>query len=193
MSNVDVAHICIPFSDDFSNLVRKYKKFAKLVIVHSSVPVGTCDKLGVVHSPVVGKHPNMEEGIRTFTKYFGGVNSKEAAKIFSKLGIKTEFYKEAKITEAMKLMSTTYYGLNIMIEKEIYAWCKKKHLPFDLVYTLNNIDYNRGYTLLGNPEFVRSNLKHVKGKIGGHCVINNLNLLKDFWLGDLLKKQNDKY
>lgn len=194
---VDVLHICIPYKTPISFVmaVNKYITYsaAKLVIVHSTVSVGTCDALGVVHSFITGKHPNLAEGIRTFTKYFGGKRAKEAAKIFSDLGIKTKVYKEARVTEAMKLISTTYYGLNIMIEKEIYTWCQENNLPFSEVYSENNKDYNRGYMELGNPEFVRPNLKHIEGKIGGHCIINNLNLLKKFWLGDLLKRRNRLY
>src|SRR3972149_3333833 len=82
--NVDVVHICIPYKNDkeFKDTVKLWKKFAKLVIVHSSVPVGTCDALGVIHSPVRGVHPNLEKGIRTFVKYFGGEKALEAADIF---------------------------------------------------------------------------------------------------------------
>lgn len=196
---VDVVHICIPYTKGLLNeakfdaTVRQWKGLSKLVIVHSSVPVGVCDALGVVHSFITGKHPDLEGGIRTFTKYFGGKNAKKASKIFSNLGLKTKVYKEARTTEAMKLISTTYYGLNIMIEKEIYAWCKENKLDFKAVYSENNKDYNWGYTELGNPEFVRPNLKHIEGKVGGHCIIPNLELIKGFWLGELLKKRNNTY
>ena len=192
---IDVVHICFPYTDKFKfyGEVADYQQIAPLVIVHSTVAVGVCDTLGVVHSFVTGKHPHLEEGIRTFVKYFGGKQADQAAKIFEDLGIKTKVYQYAGITEAMKLISTTYYGLNIMIEKEIYAWCQRKNLPFEEVYSENNRGYNEGYLKLGNPEFVRPNLKHIEGKIGGHCVINNLELIDDFWLADLLKKENEKY
>src|SRR3990167_1026525 len=193
--DVDVIHICIPYKNDkeFKDAVKLWQKFAKLIIVHSTVPVGTCDALGVVHSFITGKHPDLESGIRTFVKYFGGEKAQEAADVFEKLGIKTKVFKEARTTEAMKLISTTYYGLNIMIEKEIHIWCKENNLPFEEVYSENNRSYNKGYLELGNAEFVRPNLKHIEGGVGGHCIIQNLDLIKDFWLGELLKKQNEKY
>lgn len=181
---VDVVHICIPFTPDefnqdipFNLDVQMYKKLADLVIVHSTTPVGTCDRLDVVHSPVRGVHPNLAEGIRTFTKYFGGKRADEAAKIFSDMGIKTKTYPEAKITEAMKLWDTTQYGRLIMLEKEIHDWCVKNMIDFDAVYTEANKDYNQGYIKLGRPEVVRPWLSHMDGPIGGHCVVPNAKLL----------------
>ena len=176
--DVDVVHICIPYSRDFSIIVEAYQEVGKLVIVHSSVPVGTCDELGVVHSPVRGVHPELEKGIRTFVKYFGGKHAQKAAKIFQELGIKTKVYREAKTTEALKLWDTTQYGVLIMLEKRINKWCKENNINFDAVYTQANKDYNEGYMALNRPEVVRPYLKHIPGPIGGHCVMPNAKLLK---------------
>lgn len=175
---IDVVHICIPFSKDFKKEVLKYKRDYNLVIVHSTTPVGVCDALGVVHSPIIGKHPRLEKGIRTFTKYFGGKDAKKAAKIFSDLGIKTKVVKYASDTEAAKLWDTTAYGRMIMLEKEIHTWCKKNKRDFNLIYTEWTKMYNEGYTKLGMSNVVRPVLKHVEGPIGGHCVGNNSKLLK---------------
>ncbi len=175
---IDIAHICIPFSKDFVKTVRELKKQIPLVIVHSSVPVGTCDKLGVVHSPIRGVHPHLAKGIKTFVKYFGGRQAAKAAGIFKKLGIKTMVYKNAKTTEALKLWDTSQYGRLILLEKEIHAWCQKNKVDFDAVYTTANRHYNEGYVKLGRPEVVRPYLKHMPGPIGGHCVTPNAKLLK---------------
>lgn len=175
---VDVIHICIPYKKDFDGIVFGYKNFAKLIIVHSSVPIGTCDTLDVVHSPIRGVHPHLAEGIRTFPKYFGGKYAKKASNIFKKLGLKVKAFPKAKTTEALKLWDTTQYGRLIMLEKEIYKWCKENDVDFDIVYSTANKDYNEGYVKLGRPEVVRPYLKHIEGKIGGHCVLNNAKLLK---------------
>jgi UDP-N-acetyl-D-mannosaminuronate dehydrogenase len=176
-SEVDVIHICIPYSEKFKYLVEEYKGHSDLIIVHSTVPVGTCDALGVVHSPIRGVHTHLIEGIRTFVKYFGGKNAKKAAKVFSDLGIKTKVFKEARTTEALKLWDTTYYGKLIMIEKEIHTWCVKNNIDFDAIYREANKDYNEGYIKLGRPEVVRPYLKHMEGPIGGHCIRPNCKLL----------------
>lgn len=174
---LDVIHICIPYSEEFNAEVEKYKKLASLVIVHSTVPLGTCDALSVIHSPIRGVHPELELGIRTFIKYFGGDRAEEAAAIFRQQGIKTRTYSEAKITEALKLWDTTQYGILIMLEKEIHQWCEDNEVPFEVVYQQANIDYNDGYLKLGRPDVVRPFLKHMEGPIGGHCIIPNSKLL----------------
>jgi UDP-N-acetyl-D-mannosaminuronate dehydrogenase len=174
---VDVVHICTPYTDHFAELVRSYQPFGKMVIVHSSVPVGTCDDLGVVHSPIRGVHPHLAKGIRTFVKYFGGKDAKKAATIFCDLGIRTRTFSEARTTEAIKLWDTTQYGKLIMLEKQIYDWCQKNNLDFNAVYRQANKDYNDGYTKLRMPHVVRPYLNHMPGPIGGHCVLPNAKLL----------------
>lgn len=194
---VDVVHICIPYTletaHEFAEMVKEYKRKSKLVIVHSTVALGTCDKLGVVHSPVRGVHPHLEKGIRTFVKYFGGKDAQKAANIFKKLGIKTRVYEKAKTTEAIKLWDTTTYGMMIVIEKEIYDWCQKNNIDFSIVYEQANKDYNKGYTELGRKEVVRPFLKHIPGKIGGHCVIPNAKFLKGAWIAKQVLEKNEKY
>jgi hypothetical protein len=177
---VKVIHICIPYDKEFKKTVKYWQnEYPKaLVIVHSSVPVGTCDALGVVHSPIRGVHPHLEDGIRTFVKYFGGKKAWKAAKIFRDLDIETKVYKDARTTEAIKLWDTTQYGKLIMLEKEIHAWCQKNKIDFKAVYQDANRDYNEGYRALGRDEVVRPYLKHIEGPIGGHCVLPNLKLLK---------------
>jgi hypothetical protein len=190
---VDAIHICIPWSRSFINDVYSYKLYAPLVIVHSTVPVGVCDMLEVVHSPIRGIHPKLEKGIRTFVKYFGGKNAQWGAEIFKRLGIKTVIFREAKTTEALKLWDTTMYGIMILIEKEIYKWCKENNLNYEEVYRQANKDYNEGYTKLGKSEVVRPYLKQYDGKIGGHCIIPNAKLLGKTYLAETLLKKNGEW
>ncbi len=175
----DVLHICIPYSDHFVQTVSDYKeKFEpSITIIHSTVPVGTSEKLGAVHSPVRGIHPNLVDGILTFTKFFGGEKSKEAAQIFEEIGIDTVIAKSSRDTEAMKLWDTTIYGWNIVLEKIIHKYCEDNNLDFDIVYTEANQSYNLGYTELDRPEYKKYVLKHMPGPVGGHCVIPNLEML----------------
>lgn len=175
----DVLHICFPFSEGFTGSTKAYIEEFKpnLVVVHSSVPVGTCDKEAWVHSPVRGVHPNLEQGIRTFTKYFGGRNAHEAAGIFNDCGIVTAVVEKAANTEALKLWDTTQYGIMIALEKEIHQYCLIHDLDFDLIYCHANQSYNSGYTRLGMEHVVRPHLKHIDGPIGGHCVIPNAKII----------------
>lgn len=195
----DVLHICFPYSEPFVGYVRGYIELFQpsLVIVHSSVPLGTCDPQGWVHSPVRGVHPNLEEGIRTFKKYFGGNLAAEASWIFRERGLDCYVTEHARTTEALKLWDTTQYGVMIALQKEIYSYCKRHNLDFDLVYGDANRTYNEGYNKLGRQEVARPHLKQIDGPIGGHCVIPNAELLRDNEIGhvmlclDALLKIND--
>ena len=184
-------HVAIPFSPTFvvdvKRYMGKYLRTDGLVIVHSTVPVGTTMQLGggSVHSPIRGVHPNLEAGVRTFAKYFGGPRAQEAADIFVAAGIETRAVPLAETTEAAKLWCTTAYGLQILIEKAIHAYCEEHELDFEVVYAFWTQSYNEGYVALGMSHVQRPVLKHVPGRIGGHCVIPNARLLKH-WLGDLL-------
>lgn len=175
----DFLHICFGYSDGFENEVRRYQELtgAKLTIIHSTVPIGVSTRLGAVHSPVRGKHPDLEQSIRTFTKFFGGPQAEEAASIFREKGITCVTTPKSETTEALKLFDTEQYHLNILAEKAIYRYCTDHALDFDMVYTQANRTYNEGYEAMGMPNFKKYVLDHVEGPIGGHCVTENSKLL----------------
>ncbi len=186
----DVIHIAIPYTPTFIRHVKSYQKLFKptLTIIHSSVPVGTSRKLGAVHSPVRGVHPHIAKGIKTFVKFFGGKDAKQAAKLFKNRGINVYVTLLSETTEALKLWDTTQYGVLIALEKEINAYCKTFGLDADVVYRLSNQTYNEGYIKLGRHEVLRPYLKHVDGPIGGHCIIPNARLLHSPSAKSLIKK-----
>lgn len=175
----EVLHICFPWSERFTALVLDYAADygADLVVVHSTVPIGTCARLGAVHSPVRGRHPFLAAGIRTFVKFFGGDRASEAAAFFAYCGVETRCVPEASTTEAGKLWELVQYGLQIVIEKQMFAFCAKQGLDFDVVYTEFAHTYNQGYSLLGEEQFRRPVITHVPGAIGGHCILQNGALL----------------
>lgn len=192
----EIVHICYPHSKNFVKVSKFYIKKYKpsLVVIHSTIPVGTTKKISLiaVHSPIRGLHPNLEKGIKTFVKYFGGGRAKEAARYFSKIGIKTKTFKDSKTTELLKILDTTYYGWNIVFAKEAKRICDELNLKFEEVYTIPNQDYNDGYKKLGMPHVIRPVLKPMEGKIGGHCIVPNADLLKD-WITEIIKKRNKNY
>ena len=190
-------HICYPYSEEFVKSVTDYaKEFqAEYVVVHSTVPLGTCNKIqryvSCTHSPVRGVHPTMDEGIRTLTKFFGGKDAQIVADEFEKMGVDTITTKNSKNTEAGKMWSTTQYGLFIIMMHQIKDYCDEQGVDFDIVYRQFNETYNEGYLKLGRPEVVRPALKYMSGKIGGHCVIPNCELLGTD-IGDFILKSNKK-
>lgn len=178
----DYLHICIPYTDYFVKQVKDYQKkyTPKYTIIHSTVPLGTTQECNANHSPVRGVHPTMIDGILTFKKFIGGQDCFEIAKEFKHFRIDSICTRDSKTTEALKLIDTTQYGNLILMNKEIFNWCKKNGVDFNIVYNLGNETYNDGYVKLLRPEVVRPYLKFVEGKIGGHCVVNNAILLNRF-------------
>lgn len=174
-----VLHICFPWSSSFEAEVDFYSSRyeADLVIVHSTVPIGTCDPHGWVHSPVRGRHPDLEEGIRTFVKFFGGQRAEEAAIIFETVGIRTVTTPKAAETEAAKLWELVQFGIQVKVEQAIWEHCSELGLDPSLVYSDFAFTYNKGYRALDESRFVRPVLAHMPGPIGGHCVRQNAALL----------------
>lgn len=191
---IDIMHICVPYLDNFVDVVVDYiKKYdPELTIINSTVRPGTTQQIfektekSIVHSPVRGKHPNMKEGILLFVKFIGPADAKsgEAAKDhFESLGIKTEVMNSPLETELGKLFSTTYYGLCIGWHQEMERICKKFNADFEKTVTRFNETYNEGCKV-SNPNVVRPVL--YPGFIGGHCVIPNIETLKKDMKSDFL-------
>lgn len=202
IENLEVMHVCIPYLDDFVDLVVNYiKKYnPNLVIINSTVRPNTTNEIykinkkNIVHSPVRGKHPGIREGLLLFVKFIGPVNSEagEAAKEhFESLEIKTEITNSPIETELSKLFSTTYYGLCIAFHQEMERICKKFNVDFEQTVTKFNETYNDGCKKT-NPNVIRPVL--YPGFIGGHCVMPNIKILKkdvksDFL--DAIEKSNE--
>jgi UDP-glucose 6-dehydrogenase len=190
----DVLQICYPYSNKFIEYTKEYMEIynPKLVIINSTVPVGTTEECGeiCVNSPIRGRHPNLEEGIKTFIKFIGG-NDKELVEktieLFNNAGINCYRCQDSKTSELLKLICTTYYGWNIVFEKEVKKLCDKLNGSFHDIYNISNKTYNVGYVQLEEQQFMRPNLKHVEGEIGGHCVIPNCEILKDYLDWDIAK------
>src|SRR5512146_3076863 len=92
----DVVHICFPCVDldIFKEAVRRYQAQyqPELTIIHSTVPVGTSRSLGAVHSPIMGRHPDIAADQMHYYKFFGGTDpmaTEVAAEIFANCGLET--------------------------------------------------------------------------------------------------------
>ena len=193
IDNIEVLHICFPYSKNFIKQVQEYKAEYKprFTVIHSTVPVGTTRKCGAYHSPIRGIHPYLEKSLKIFVKYLAPKN-KELENYFNYAGIPIYPVSKPETTEAMKLYCTTIYGLNIIAEKEMYDFCKKNKLDYKIVYRMCNETYNCGYEKLGFPNFKKYVLEHKKGGIGGHCIVPNCKFLNTS-IAKFIIKENKKY
>lgn len=178
--DTDIIHICFPYTENFESEVKRYQELykPKYTVIHSTVPVGICSKLEATHSPIRGIHPHLREGIETFVKFVGGKNADEVADYFRKAGLKVQMCRKSETTELAKILSTTRYGWDIEFAKQTEKECDKYKVPFSEAYNLWTETYNEGYQKLGHKEYTRPILQPLQKKIGGHCICQNLKLLK---------------
>jgi UDP-N-acetyl-D-mannosaminuronate dehydrogenase len=202
----DYLHVCIPYSDDFVDQVCECieQKNPKNVIIHSTVQVGTTRNImkksgliNICHAPVRGVHPCLHRGLRTFPMYLGYDKTQhdtsefiyETKILFDGLNVKTKIVDKFETSELAKLASTSYYGMCIAFHAEINSLCDEMGLSFEEVMTEWNKQYNEGYTKLGMDHVVRPVLSPPDKKIGGHCIIPNAKLLKDFYYRTMQTKE----
>lgn len=175
--SIDVMNICIPLSEDFIDTVLRYQENfnPKITIIHSTVPIGTTSKIpNAVHSPILGKHGNMEESIRNFQKWVGGPLAQEAADYLESAGIKCRVVPTSEETEALKLLCLAKYGMSIAFAQYASDIADKYGFnPFDI--TDWDLNYNDNVA-----EHLRRPIISAPGKkIGGHCVIQNTKILNE--------------
>lgn len=203
LAGVEFLHVCIPWSDNFVEIVKKeiQQIRPKLTVIHSTVAPGTVKEIGgmVVHSPVRGVHPNLYDGIKTFVKYIGAENQ-EAAEMaeahLSSAGIKTKIFFPAITTELGKILDTTYYGVVISWHGEMKEICDKFGVDFEKAVTDFNQTYNEGYVKLGKSNVIRPVFYPPQNGKPKHCIVPNATILEKHYKSPifelLLKKYRDK-
>lgn len=189
---VDIMHICIPCfnAEKFVNVVSKYAKKYKpyLIIVNSTVPPQTTKQLskkcpcGIVHSPVFGTHKSesyMKFEIKRWIKLIGGIDEESlemAREHFRKVGIKTRIVKSSAESELFKIMETTYAGWMIVFFQEFHRLARYLNVDFiELIKVLGELNDVKLHKPIWYPDV-----------IGGHCIMQNIDLLKQRCSSELL-------
>ena len=195
----EFAHICIPFSKKFDNIVmnivKKYKP--KAVVIHSTISLGTTEKLQrklnipVIYSATRGIHKRMINDIKRYTKFYSvykwAPKSKWASQKFSsrmkKAGLKTKKMSNPLTLELAKIVVDTSY----------YGWLITYSQLSNMIAIKNKVNYDEMWSFADEIHKILGNRpKMFPGFIGGHCVIPNLDLISDKTL-NLIKEINSDY
>lgn len=173
-----VLHIALRWSPSFVRDVQAYAaEYPRAtVVVHSTVPIGTCDPHGWVHSPVRGRHPDLLDGVATFVKHFGGQGAAFAARLWPGLG-GTFVHDTAATTEAGKLLELLHLGVEVMVSHAAQSVCEAAGVEYAEAWQRFADTYTRGYEQLNEYRFRRPALDYVAGPIGGHCVVPGIGML----------------
>lgn len=174
----DVLHICYPFQiADFIGVTVGYiKKYnPRLTIINSTVGIGTTRRIqeragiSVVYSPVRGKHVRMEEHLRSYKKFVAGFDpqsAKAAAQHFERAGIDVLAFRTPEIGELSKLLETTWLGVLVGWAQDVERMAAEYGASYDEVNAfLIEIQYLPSHVFPGH--------------IGGHCVMPNIEILRD--------------
>lgn len=185
-SPVEIMHVCYPgeiaeFIAATVAYARRYRP--EIVVIHSTVPVGTTRAVGsqldqpVLHSPVRGKHVRMVQELTKYTKWVGGDDPVAVERVEQHLraaGMKTRRMGGAEATEVAKLTETTYFGLLIAFAQDVERMARQAGVSYEEVSAF--------YEEIGYLPPV----KYFPGLIGGHCVMPNIALLKRTFRSQLL-------
>ena len=193
LEKTDILIIAFPYyGDSFCSEVKRYQGMTdpKDTVIVSTVPIGTCRRVNAVHSPVEGKHPHLAESIRKGIRWVGGSNAFNVTQLFEEANLEVRQVKEPEFTEFLKLRSTSLYGVNIEFARYSKDVADKIDMDFELVKEFDQ-DYNNLYKELDMPQFQRYILDPPEGKIGGHCVVPNAEILDKQYPHNYLKNIYD--
>ncbi len=172
---IDFLNICIPYSPEFLANVQRYQKSypSAITIIHSTVPIGTTDNLKrSVHSPILGKHGNMERSLRSFVKWVGGELADDVSDYLKGAGFTCKVVESARETEALKLICLAKYGKDIAFAGYVNEICSRYNIPYNHV-----IEWDVNYNSFVAPHLRRPYISPPDQFIGGHCVIANTEIL----------------
>jgi UDP-N-acetyl-D-mannosaminuronate dehydrogenase len=187
LRGIDVLHVCFPFQiKDFIGETMRYMELFQpaLTVINSTVAVGTTRQIAlrsgraVVNSPIRGKHARMLEELSKYKKFVGTIepeHGQKAAEHFQSVGLTTKVLSSPEATELAKLTETTYFGLMIAWAQELERYCDRSGANYDEIISFyEEIQF-----------FPR--VKYFPGIIGGHCVMPNIEILRNFGQSALLE------
>ena len=166
--NYEFINICFQYSEEFVESVKQWKDHGK-VVIHSTVKPGTSKELGVVYSPVRGVHSRMFEDLQRYAKYYSGnenVDFEQRFKVCVNVGDST------KLEQTKIIVDTTYYGYLIAFRKIVD---KDYDVYWEFATEINAALKNRPVMYNDGKRF------------GGHCIINNLDLLDKSMITEIIR------
>lgn len=192
-------HICIPFTEKFiHNVVSLYKRYKpECIVIHSTISPHTTWKLQsllsipIIYSATRGVHKRMLYDLKRYTKFYAVERDAPRArwasisysKLMKKCGIKTKKMSDPLTLELAKIIIDTSY----------YGWLINYAQLSSMIAIKNKVDYDEMWSFADEiHKYLGNRPKMFPGFIGGHCVIPNLDLIKDDIL-NLIKEINSDY
>jgi len=198
-SPTEFLHVCIPFTEKFVEIVvNLYNKFnPRCIVIHSTIRPYTTNQIQkqlpipVMYSATRGVHKRMLHDLKRYTKFFAiepnapnrqwAIN--DYKKTMKKCGVKTKHMSFPITLELAKIITDTSY----------YGWLITYAQLSNMIAIQNKVNYDEMWSFADEiHKFLGNRPKMYPGFIGGHCVIPNLDLIKNDTL-DLIKEINNDY
>jgi UDP-N-acetyl-D-mannosaminuronate dehydrogenase len=192
-------HICIPFTKNFEkNVIELNQRFnPKCIVIHSTISPGTTKKLQeklsvpVIYSATRGVHKRMLYDLRRYTKFFAvepdAPRADWAAKTYS------ELLKKCKVKTKQMSNPITLELAKIIVDTSYYGWLITYAQLSNMIAIKHKVNYDEMWSFADEiHKFLGNRPKMFPGFIGGHCIIPNLDLIKDDVLY-LIKEINKDY
>jgi hypothetical protein len=178
----DVLHICYGYGNLFPKITAAYVNAYRpqICIIHSTVLPGTTDlvrtltpKSVVAYSPVRGRHTDdggMVSDLARYIKFYSsddGFDDEVVRDALHGMGFRTGDFESSRALELAKLLETSYTGL-------LVAWSQE----------MNRFAWDQGADLRELHNFFVE-IEHLPrylyppGHIGGHCIIQNMDILDE--------------
>lgn len=218
----DIVHICVPFKNipQFEDVIREAESYCpRAIIINSTIPPffnesrqnAWHEDILYIHAPIRATHPNMVHDLFEFPRIvapFGFTQTNadllyDRAKNFIReyytetLHMNTILFRNGEESALSKLINTTWYAMQIAFANQIHAICGKNDLDFEYVYTkaMETDKIGRHYFKVNERAITLERIPRpvmVAGKMGGHCLLPNIELLKPHisplfyhWLKDM--------
>jgi UDP-N-acetyl-D-mannosaminuronate dehydrogenase len=184
-NNITQVHICIPYSSSFINSVNAlYDQWKpNSWVIHSTIKPGTTKILhesfpqsNLVYSPVRGVHARMLQDLERYTKFYSSYSSTDLSAFLDcfkeQCSLHVQSFSTPFALELAKIvLGTSYYGWIIAYGQLVDKICTAHNLNYDELWSFTE----EIHQALGNRP---KTYVDPKG-IGGHCVLQNLDLIED--------------
>ena len=183
--NITQLHICIPYSTSFLSTIKDlYNEWTPHSwVMHSTVKPGTTKLIhdrfpisNLIYSPVRGVHARMLLDLERYTKFYSGYSGADPSQFLQcfteKCNIRVQSFSTPLALEIAKIvLDTSYYGWIIAYGQLVDKICAAHNVNYDELWTFTE----EIHQVLGNRPKTYVDLKG----IGGHCVLQNLDLIED--------------
>ena len=185
---IGVMHLCFPcqsrraFEATAVSYIERFKP--QLTIINSTVIPGVTRSIAhqsgadLVYSPVRGKHARMTDDLLHYAKFVAALEpsaAERAERHFRAAGMKTRRVRAVETLELAKLAETTYFGVLIAFAQELKRYADRV-----------GGDYSEAIDFFEEIDFFPPT-RYYPGFIGGHCVVPNIQLLRQIAPSDLLE------